>query len=126
MTPRLLGTETINAIHAKCLDQFGGLPGTPDPGAVVSAVKMVQNHFDYTGSDLFNLAGVLLWHLVSTPPFADGNQRTALASALIFLSANGIDLAPNDDLFETLILAIAQGTAQRDQIADALRKAPRA
>ena len=83
----------------------------------------VQNHFHYTGGDLFDLAGVLLWHLASDHPFADGNKRAALASALVFLAINGVDLAQDDDLFEALTLSVAKGEARKDQVAEALRKA---
>ena len=84
----------------------------------------VQNHFNYTGGDLFDLAGVLLWHLASDHPFADGNKRAALASALVFLTINGVDLAQDDDLFEAVTLSVARGDMRKDQVAETFRKAP--
>jgi death-on-curing protein len=83
----------------------------------------VQNHFNYTGGDIFDLAAVLLWHLASDHPFADGNKRTALASAMVFLAINGIDLAQNDDLFEALTLSAAKGEVKKEQVAQSLRNA---
>jgi len=83
----------------------------------------VQNHFHYTGGDVFDLAGVLLWHLASDHPFADGNKRAALASALVFLAVNGIDLAQDDDFFEGLTLSVAKGEMGKEQVAELLRKA---
>lgn len=83
----------------------------------------VQNHFHYTGGDIFDLAGVLLWHLASDHPFADGNKRAALASALVFLAVNGVDLAQNDDLFEGMTLSVAKGELGKEQVAEMLRKA---
>lgn len=126
MNPVFLTTDLVLRIHARSLTEFGGLAGLPDPGAVESAVMAVQNHFHYTGGDIFALAGVLLWHLASDHPFADGNKRAALASALVFLAINGVDLARNDDFFEGLTLAVARGEAGKEQVAQALRRAERA
>lgn len=124
MNPIFLTTDIVMRIHARSLDEFGGLAGISDPGAVESAVMAVQNHFNYTGGDIFDLAGVLLWHLASDHPFADGNKRAALASALVFLTINGVELAQNDDLFEALTLSVAKGDMRKDQVAETLRKAP--
>jgi death-on-curing protein len=68
----------------------------------------------------------MLWHLGRDHPFADGNKRAALASALVFLAINGIDLAQNDDLFEALTLSVAKGEMDKEQVAGILRKAERA
>jgi death-on-curing protein len=125
MTPRFLTTEAVLRIHARSLDEFGGLAGVSDPGAVESAVVAVENHFNYTGGDIFDLAAVLLWHLASDHPFADGNKRTALASALVFLVINGVELTQNDDLFESLTLSVAKGEIKKDQVAEILRTAER-
>jgi len=123
VNPTFLTTETVLRIHARSLAEFGGLAGIHDPGAVESAVMAVQNHFHYTGGDVFDLAGVLLWHLASDHPFADGNKRAALASALVFLAVNGIDLAQDDDFFEGLTLSVAKGEMGKEQVAELLRKA---
>ena len=123
MMPSFITAEVVMKIHARSLDEFGGLGGLSDPGAVESAAMAVQNHFNYTGGDLFDLAAVLLWHLASDHPFADGNQRTALASAMVFLAIHGIDLARNDDLFEALTLSVAKGEVKKEQVAKTLRDA---
>ncbi|HLO67840.1 MAG TPA: type II toxin-antitoxin system death-on-curing family toxin [Holophaga sp.] len=125
MSQRFLSTETVLRIHARNLEAFGGPAGIVDPGAVESAVVAAQNHHNYTGGDLFDLAAVLLWHLASDHPFADGNKRTALASALVFLAINGVGLMQDDDRFESLTLAVARGEMKKDQVAERLRSAAR-
>lgn len=125
MNPIFLTTDQVLRIHARSLAEFGGLAGLSDPGAVESAVMAVQNHINYTGGDIFDLAGVLLWHLASDHPFADGNKRAALASALVLLVVNGVALAQDDDLFETLTLAVAKGEINKEQVAETLRKGER-
>jgi death-on-curing protein len=123
VNPAFLSTNHVLRIHARSLAEFGGLAGLSDPGAVESAVMAVHNHFNYTGGDLFDLAGVLLWHLASDHPFADGNKRAALASALVFLAINGVDLDQDDDLFEGLTLSVAKGEIGKEKVAAMLRKA---
>jgi death-on-curing protein len=125
VNPIFLTTDQVLRIHARSLAEFGGLAGLSDPGAVESAVMAVQNHINYTGGDIFDLAGVLLWHLASDHPFADGNKRAALASALVLLVVNGVALAQDDDLFETLTLAVAKGEINKEQVAETLRKGER-
>ena len=80
-----------------------------------------QNHFFYTGGDLFDLAGVLLWHLARDHVFIDGNQRVALGSALVFLRVNGVSFKQDDDFFEHLTLPAAAGTYDKNTVADLLR-----
>ena len=123
MTPRFLEVEEVLRLHARSLDAFGGLPGLRDPGALESAVQAVRNHFLYTGGDLFDLAAVLLWHLGRNHPFADGNKRVALAAALVFLDLNGIQLAQDDELFESLTQGVAASGIERDALAHRLRSA---
>ncbi len=125
MTPRFLEVEEVLRLHARSLEAFGGLPGLRDPGALESAVQAVRNHFFYTGGDVFDLASVLLWHLGRNHPFADGNKRAALAAALVFLDLNGIQLAQDDDLFESLTLTLAAGGMEREELATCLRTANR-
>ncbi len=123
MNPQFLDTSMVLRIHARSLEAFGGPSGVLDPGALESAVVAPINHFLYTGGDLYDLAGALLWHLVRNHPFADGNKRTALASALVFLSLHGIDLPRNDDFLVNLTLDAAKGALDRKAVAVALRQA---
>ena len=55
-------------------------------------------------------------------PFVDGNKRTALASALVFLSLNGVELEdPKQDLYR-LMLNVARSKAGKAEIAEELRR----
>ena len=50
-------------------------------------------------------------------PFIDGNKRTALASALVFLTYNSIEIKAEFDDLEELTLKTAQGKMNKEQIA---------
>ena len=50
-------------------------------------------------------------------PFVDGNKRTALASMIVFLGLNGIELdAPQEDT-TAVILSLAAGEITEDKLA---------
>lgn len=71
--------------------RFGGSFGVRDLGLVESAVARPEASFDgqdlYT--DIFDKAAALLQSLLKNHPFVDGNKRTALTSAGVFLKNNG-------------------------------------
>jgi len=74
--------------------RFGGSIGIRDIGLIESAVARPMATFD--GVDLydniFDKAAALLQSLLKNHPFVDGNKRTALSSAGIFLKMNGYTL----------------------------------
>jgi death on curing protein len=89
-----LTTAQILAIHDLMVKRFGGSPGIRDLGLIESAVARPQASFD--GNDLyvslFDKAAALLQSLLKNHPFVDGNKRTALTSAGIFMEINGFKL----------------------------------
>ncbi len=91
---KYLTPQQILAIHDRVVRRFGGSFGVRDIGLVESAVYRPQASFD--GVDLyktiFEKAGALLQSLLKNHPFVDGNKRTALTSAAIFLKINGFKL----------------------------------
>ncbi|MFC7930359.1 type II toxin-antitoxin system death-on-curing family toxin [Streptomyces cinereoruber] len=72
--------------------------------------------------DLLGKAAALLQSLVVNHPFVDGNKRTAWLSCVTFLAMNGVQLRPDIDAAERLVIAVATGeTAEVGEIADGLR-----
>lgn len=50
------------------------------------------------------MAAVYAFHIAENQPFLDGNKRTPLVSALLFLDINGIEvLDPNMRLYDAMI-----------------------
>ncbi len=92
--PTFLTTEQVLFIHDQMVKRFGGSFGVRDPGLVKSAVARPQASFDgqYLYSSIFDKAAALLQSLLKNHPFVDGNKRTALTSAGIFLKKNGYKL----------------------------------
>jgi len=86
--------------------RYGGTYGVRDIGLLSSALAMPASSFEskYLHKDLFEQAAAYAFHICQNHPFVDGNKRTGLATALVFLSINGIELDdPNEVLFRLMM-----------------------
>ncbi|MEU6334294.1 type II toxin-antitoxin system death-on-curing family toxin [Streptomyces cellulosae] len=73
-------------------------------------------------ADLFDKAAALLQSLAVNHPFVDGNKRTAWVSCVVFLALNGVQLRPDIDAAEHLVIAVATGRLDEVKgISEALR-----
>jgi death-on-curing protein len=71
------------------------------------------------------MAGAYTYHLCQNHPFIDGNKRTALASALVFLELNGISLLDPRGRLKNAMFRIASGKMKKEEFERLLRKLPR-
>lgn len=128
-TLRHLDVEAVLAIHDEVLAAHGGLAGLRDRALLESAVAAPQASFGGKAliQDPVDIASAYLFYLCRNHPFVDGNKRTALAAALVFLDANGLlpDPAAPDgriDEWESLVLEVAASKLDREATARRLRK----
>ena len=68
------------------------------------------------------MAAAYLFHLVQNHPFVDGNKRTGLAAALMFLELNDCDFDAPKKTVEELVMAVAQGKFEKVSVADFFRR----
>ncbi|MFB7558116.1 type II toxin-antitoxin system death-on-curing family toxin [Streptomyces brevispora] len=59
--------------------------------------------------DVVDKAAALLQSLAINRPLFDGSKRTAWLSCMTFLAMNGVDLRPDIDAAERLVIAVATG-----------------
>ena len=94
-----LTAQQVIFIHARLIDETGGVHGIRDLGSLESAVSRARASFD--GDDLyvgvFAKAAALLQSLIRNHPFIDGNKRTGIAAAGIFLWRNGFAMDASDE-----------------------------
>lgn len=85
--PEFLTVEDVLALHLDQIRLFGGTEGTRDRGALESAVATPQASFggNFLHEDLFEMAAAYAFHIAENQPFLDGNKRTALNAAIVFL-----------------------------------------
>lgn len=97
--PEFLDLDEVLEIHALQLADFGGLEGVRDQGLLESALEQPRATAfgQFLHGDLFEMAAAYLFHVVKNHAFMDGNKRTALLSALVFLDINGISIDREDD-----------------------------
>lgn len=72
-------------------------------------------------ADLFEMAAAYLFHIARDHPFVDGNKRTGLAAALVFLDLNGIEITSEDEELEQLARGVAEGKIGKAAAAELLR-----
>lgn len=98
--PVFLSLDDIFLIHEEQLEAFGGLDGVRDLGLLESATMTPQASFggEYLHVFPFEMAAAYAFHLAENQPFFDGNKRTALSAAMVFLLDHGYDFGDNDDL----------------------------
>jgi death-on-curing protein len=72
--------------------------------------------------DLFDKAAALLQSLAINHPFVDGYERTAWTSCVVFLALNEVQLRPDIDAAERLVIGVATGELEDVKvISEALR-----
>jgi len=101
--------------------RYGGAYGARDRELLSSALAMPSTSFEgkYLHKDLYDQAAAYAFHICQNHPFIDGNKRTALAAALVFLSLNGIELDdPNEALYELMMNVSTKGTNKVDIAAE--------
>ena len=105
--PKWITEEILAIIHARQVERFGGLHGIPDNQVVLAALNRPYNRWAYGAADIAELAAVYLVALAGTQGFNDGNKRTGLACALVFLGLNELTLDADPDELFSLTLAVS-------------------
>jgi len=120
--PAFLSWDTVETLHRRSLERFGGLDGVRDVGGLESALAAAENTFYYGGGDLCDIAAAYAFHLAQSQGFLDGNKRTAVICALTFLEENGSVGQVNElELYDAMI-AIARREMDKAGLAAVLRK----
>ena len=120
--PRLLTETIVLAIHAQQVERYGGAHGVRDKAVVLSSLARPINRRAYDAeADFADLGAAYLVGLARSQGFNDGNKRTALACALVFLALNGFEVhVPAVELYE-LTMSVAMGKGDDASVAAYLR-----
>lgn len=97
------------AVHDALLARFGGLQGIRDAGLLESALNRPMQLFRYAEPTLVDLASVYAEGIVKNHPFLDGNKRTGLMAAALFLECNGWIFEPSEEEAVLQTVALAAG-----------------
>ncbi|MFH1970380.1 MAG: type II toxin-antitoxin system death-on-curing family toxin [Verrucomicrobiota bacterium] len=116
-------SETLE-LHERLIASSGGAKGIRDLGALESAVS--QPYTSFGGQDLYPdvvaKAAALCFSLVMNHPFVDGNKRVGHAAMETFLLLNGFEINSEVDEQEKIILSLAAGQFDRNNLVSWLRE----
>ena len=112
------------AIHMRMITEFGGASALRDQGLLESAVMMPTAAFSnvYLHKNISEMAAAYLFHICKNHAFVDGNKRTALATAEMFLILNGHRLNATDNELERITLGVADGSIGKEELKKLFRK----
>ena len=122
--PEFLTIDDVLQIHERLVARFGGAKGIRDSGLLESAVALPQATFGggLLHSDLFEMAAAYAFHIAENQPFSDGNKRTGLVCALVFLDLNGIVIDEPDPRLYHAMMDIARNKLDKSGLANLLEE----
>lgn len=121
--PRWLGDTAVLAIHAQQIERFGGAHGVRDHHVVLSALARPQQRWHYDASaDLADLAAWSPVGLSQAQGFVDGNKRTGLACALVFLALNDAALHADGAALYAMTMRVAMNQFDVTEVAAYFRE----
>jgi death-on-curing protein len=111
-------------IHTDQIHRYGGQAGLRDLALIESALAQPEASFagDWLHGDHYAMAAAYAYHLCQNHPFMDGNKRTALAAALVFLELNGITILDPRGRLKNAMIRIPSGKMSKADFTKLLRK----
>jgi death-on-curing protein len=116
--PTFLTLDEVLGVHADQIRRYGGRSGLRDLSLLRSALAMPETTFEeeFLHPTLFEMAAAYLFHLARNHPFVDGNKRTALMCALVFLGLNGRRLEANPEALYEIVHGVAAGRVDKAEV----------
>ena len=113
--PIWLDSQALYVLHNQLLARFGGLEGIRDEGLLESALYRPIQKFQFEPkSTLPELAASYSYEIARNHPFFDGNKRSAMLAAIVFLEINGMKFHATEEeaVLENLALAAGERTEE--------------
>lgn len=119
-----LSLENILAIHEEMIHSYGGRKGIREKNLLLSALEQPKCMFNgqYLNKTIFEKAASYLFHICKNHPFIDGNKRTALVSAFVFLDLNQYEVHASEEEFEELVMGVAEGSIKKSEVSKFFKK----
>ena len=115
---KVLSKQQVLMLHEQLIKATGGSQGLRDEGMLESALAAPFQSF--AGTDAYpsvqQKAARLCFGLVMDHPFIDGNKRIGTHAMLVFLAINGIFPTYTQDELAKIILNLAAGEIQYDDL----------
>lgn len=116
---RYLTAKDILELHFSVIRDYGGSHGVRDEGRVRSVIDAPAQ--EVFGAEQYKTvhekAAVYMRNIIGDHPFVDGNKRTGITVAAIFLSRNGVQLTATTKELEDFAVRVAVEHLSVDDIA---------
>lgn len=101
--------EELLLLHFKIVEDYGGSHGVRDEGRLESALAAPQQEVfgEELYSTVFEKAAVYARAIIADHPFVDGNKRTAITLAAIFLNRHDRQLSATPKELEDFAVQVA-------------------
>jgi death on curing protein len=119
-----LTAAQIRELHDAIMQEYGGAAGSRNFEGLDSCVQAPQNVALLQEGDVFEQASAYACSILRKGPFKDGNRRTALVTALVFLEINGVvDHDYNEPMLLQAMIYLAESRMDGNLFAQFLREA---
>jgi death-on-curing protein len=88
---------------------------------IESALASAKNTLFYANGDLFDVAASYAFHIAESQAFIDGNKRTGVAAALVFLALNGVYSQPPPWALYSAMIELAEKKITKTDLAGIFR-----
>ncbi len=116
--PNCVDLAVVLAIHDEQLAEHGGQAGVRDADKLESALAPARNRHTHGQDSIAHLAACHAFGISRNHPFLDGNKRTSLVVAELFLELNGLRLTATDAACVVTFLALAAGDLTEEDLAE--------
>lgn len=121
---KYLTAQEILVLHARVVDETGGLHGVRDVGLLASTIERPQMRFGrkelYRG--VFVKAACYFESIARNHAFLDGNKRTAVIVMARFLVMNGYELNATNREVVSFVLRMVNSKADLQEISAWLKR----
>lgn len=110
--------ELALAVHQILIAEHGGLAGLRDHDLLESALTRPRQLYSYEEAESIpELATVYCYGIARNHPFVDGNKRSALTLAGVFLDLNEYELNASEAEAVVIIEQLAAGEIKEEDLA---------
>lgn len=121
---RYLALKEILFLHYKVVEKYGGLHGVRSDDRLSSLVEAPKQEAfgEQQYKTVYEKAAVYTRNIIGDHPFLDGNKRTGITAAVVFLTRNRIDVTASPKELEDFAVKVATDSLDVAQIAEWLEK----
>jgi len=114
-----LTAEQVLFLHSRLIAETSGSHDVRDLNMLLSALGRPQASYDQRDlyPEITTKAAVLMDSLIRNHPFIDGNKRTGITSAAMFLYINGFRLDVSNLELESFTMGVPKSQHSLDEIA---------